>query len=580
VNTGLYPVLTLLSRLDVSKLSGGKKYTGMQPFRPLIQQCMGAKIWKLRAMAARCLPTVLEPEFLSQEIASLFAGFRLDAQNQLHGGLMGLKCLSEFYSYRMLKDVVYSTAPLRVQSNLDAILLGLEDKLEYLLCQNPNPLTRAVVVEIVQCSLLNETKGSEIVGRVYHICMEDIRQGCRAPVGSQMYLAQAASFVLATMTSGHKVQGTVEEILDLLLRSSTEEVIVCSLEWLNKTHSELTSLGAAKQAVRDLVTQSPTDGIGALALRVLSQSGQDEDTMDLVECISGLQKDNVLPVKEGWIIISGASVRQEYAQGNCNEAALSTFFKIIHDSLHSAKSDSTRLAAVRSLQRLSPILTLALEKSTDYSSLVPAYFSLLLALSDDDEKIRYTAAQVTTFVLGEYMIPTPMAASEKLAQAIGENLDPRAVESYIISLICETKVVETLKGAIESSDILFAKERDNVWRDELYEWGLYIKILSACWSRQMGLESDRRSQALEEWLLNGIAEMKELSQMEDPPFGWSQDIDAFESVIKVFKIAEVILRYGRGEFLQSHLEDLEARMASGNGNGYLAQKLREISRTG
>jgi len=107
MNTGLYPILTLLARLDVTRLSESRKYTGMQPFRQLIHRCMGAKIWKVRAMAARCLPVVLDPDTLSKDIADMFAAFKLNAQNELHGGLLGVKSLAEFYSYRTLRNVVF-----------------------------------------------------------------------------------------------------------------------------------------------------------------------------------------------------------------------------------------------------------------------------------------------------------------------------------------------------------------------------------------------------------------------------------------------------------------------------------------
>ena len=112
MNTGLYPILTLISRLDVTRMSDSRKYTGMHPFRPLIQRCMGGKIWKVRAMAARCLPVVLDPDTLSQDIATIFSEFRLDAQNELHGGLMGIKHLGEFYSYRTLRNIVFGSSPL------------------------------------------------------------------------------------------------------------------------------------------------------------------------------------------------------------------------------------------------------------------------------------------------------------------------------------------------------------------------------------------------------------------------------------------------------------------------------------
>lgn len=58
-------------------------------------------------MAARCIPVVLDPDILADEIGEMFLKFRLDKQNELHGGLMGIKRLGEFYSYRMLKSSVY-----------------------------------------------------------------------------------------------------------------------------------------------------------------------------------------------------------------------------------------------------------------------------------------------------------------------------------------------------------------------------------------------------------------------------------------------------------------------------------------
>ena len=59
-------------------------------------------------MAARCLPVVIDEQSITQEILEMFRNFRVDAQNELHGGLMGIKHLGEFYSYREKRDVVFS----------------------------------------------------------------------------------------------------------------------------------------------------------------------------------------------------------------------------------------------------------------------------------------------------------------------------------------------------------------------------------------------------------------------------------------------------------------------------------------
>lgn len=111
-NTGLYPILTLLARLDVTRLYDSKKYTGMHAFRPLIWECLHGRVWKIRAMAARCIPVVLDPEDLEREIGDMFARLSLDSQNALHGELMGAKRLAEFYSFRTLKDVVFGLYPI------------------------------------------------------------------------------------------------------------------------------------------------------------------------------------------------------------------------------------------------------------------------------------------------------------------------------------------------------------------------------------------------------------------------------------------------------------------------------------
>jgi len=65
-------------------------------------------------MAARCLPVVLDPDTLSKDIGDMFSSFKLHAQNELHGGLMGLRRLAEFYSYRTLRDIVLGIASIHL----------------------------------------------------------------------------------------------------------------------------------------------------------------------------------------------------------------------------------------------------------------------------------------------------------------------------------------------------------------------------------------------------------------------------------------------------------------------------------
>ena len=111
MNTGLYPILTLISRLDAGP--SDSEDSSMKSFQGLIWRCMGCRIWKLRAMAARCLPCVLNPDALGAEIEAIFSGLKMNSQNELHGSLMGLQRLAEYYSKRSLKGVVFGVASLK-----------------------------------------------------------------------------------------------------------------------------------------------------------------------------------------------------------------------------------------------------------------------------------------------------------------------------------------------------------------------------------------------------------------------------------------------------------------------------------
>ena len=207
--------------------------------------------------------------------------------------------------------------------------------------------------------------------------------------------------------------------------------------------------------------------------------------------------------------------------------------------------------------------------------LLPAFLTLFHFLSDDDNDIRILASEITSSVLDEYMIFTPMTASEMLAQKIADAFDPETVEKSILEIICQTNVREKIQSP---SEILFAKERENKWRDEIYQWGLYIRILSICWSRRMSLEMKSHDTVLEEWAADGLSAIKEIIEREgDTPLGWSYDVDVFETIKKVFLLVQVLLRYGRGGGkLVGILEELKSTLIKRNCHGYWIEKLGEI----
>jgi hypothetical protein len=189
--------------------------------------------------------------------------------------------------------------------------------------------------------------------------------------------------------------------------------------------------------------------------------------------------------------------------------------------------------------------------------LVSPFIILLLLHSDDDYQIRQLASEITSSILDDYMLYTPMEASEKLAQLIGETFPPKHVTNYVTKIIFETNVREALTHALNPDETLFAKERENIWRDEIYQTGLYTRILSLCWSRQMGDDTDGSDDGLVSWVMDGLDAMGHAIEAKvDEILGWTHDIVAFESVMKIFLLIEVLQRYGRASILTRPLGEL------------------------
>jgi hypothetical protein len=260
-----------------------------------------------------------------------------------------------------------------------------------------------------------------------------------------------------------------------------------------------------------------------------------------------------------------------------DEGVLAEYFETLFTCIQPQQPETIRLAALQSLQAFSPILTAAFENSSSTPSIVSAAFVLLLLLSDDDHHIRHVASEIVSAVLGDFMVSTPMAASNKFAQAIGETFNPQGIVMNLIPLICMTNVREELKTALGTSNTLFAKERQNLWRDEVYQCELYTRILSICWSRRMCTESSSDDDALLDWVEKSISEIREVIEFnDDVPLGWTRDMDAFESATKVFIIVEALQRFGYNKRDMMLTKGLENTMSRLKGYEIWKEKMEEI----
>jgi hypothetical protein len=79
------------------------------------------------------------------------------------------------------------------------------------------------------------------------------------------------------------------------------------------------------------------------------------------------------------------------------------------------------------------------------------------------------------------------------------------------------------------------------------------------------MEAEDKSESndvLVEWVIDALDAIKDAVQSkEDAVLGWSHDIDAFESVMKVFTVVAVLLRYGKAGDLLTPLGQLKEVMS-------------------
>lgn len=175
----------------------------------------------------------------------------------------------------------------------------MEERFDMVLRENPNPLTKNAYLDIVDL-IEREENAKRLSDLILPKCRKDLSRVSTA-IGWPMYLELATSIVLKTFKDseddGH--------MLELLLRNENEEVVLKTLSWM--IDSEMEYPHRTIGALRDLVFQNKWDSVCGLALQAMSRLNNEE--INLVECLHGFKRGEVMPVNEGWLRLSGSAAR-------------------------------------------------------------------------------------------------------------------------------------------------------------------------------------------------------------------------------------------------------------------------------
>jgi hypothetical protein len=149
--------------------------------------------------------------------------------------------------------------------------------------------------------LNGENTAISLRSKVVETCIQDLTHETETTIGWPSYLEKAAELVLETSAQ--------ENTIVLLLRHSSEEVVMKTLTWINALPSEDIFTKTIRDAIWELIDQTKWDGACSLALQAMSNAKDGETRVTLVRCIDGYRESYNLPIKDGWITIAGYAAR-------------------------------------------------------------------------------------------------------------------------------------------------------------------------------------------------------------------------------------------------------------------------------
>ncbi|RIB14541.1 putative death-receptor fusion protein [Gigaspora rosea] len=141
VHPGLYPILTLLSRLHPSLMESS--VLNMDPFVTLVKSCCSSPIYKAREMSARSLVPLIASQDLTITCTELFNACEISNQNELHGRLVQIQYLMRGHLSRNLTGFDLT------KEFINKMELMIMSKIPVICYQNPCDITKFLFLEIM-----------------------------------------------------------------------------------------------------------------------------------------------------------------------------------------------------------------------------------------------------------------------------------------------------------------------------------------------------------------------------------------------------------------------------------------------
>lgn len=164
---------------------------------------------------------------------------------------------------------------------------------------------------------------------------------------------------------------------------------------------------------------------------------------------------------------------------------------------------------------------------------LPAIIVLYDALNDDDDEVREAGSTAAKSILGQNLVP--LEASSRLLQWLirhfSTSADLKAIAARRVAGYRHDQPWSSpgaqLAAALRSDDSLFAVEEQNLFNDEVREANRWAAVFQNLKWDEGKSEDGAILRKLDEWLLDGLAQMQQLLEHEDGPLGWASNPSVF-----------------------------------------------------
>ncbi|KAF8466673.1 putative death-receptor fusion protein-domain-containing protein [Kalaharituber pfeilii] len=586
----VYPALSLISRLGVSP-----GYNGIEAFRPLIIECMRSKVWKVREVAAKAYVSLVSPEECIPEIKRLLhVEGNQSKQNSLHGSLCTVKCLLERRVGQILPPEERESP--KLQHVAAETCEALNDMFETLAINNRCLMTKALFLEITGIVALNfEGTFTPSLG-VFARNSIGVVEAATIPLRLTLSEFATQDTILADTFAGAKIvgnaesraqlarilaqlaimegpeSGKVEDVISLLAGPEDEITVTIStvlmeysghLNWAEEKIAHVKSI-LWRKAIDDSnwceVRVACMELLGVILEHHPRIVLHDDKVLDWEILLDLIVNARTVPLKDASLVALGKVVFQIWSTENADrQRPLKLWLEQVVSASHENMPYPSRESALQSLEGISSVLQFS--SSAPESSLLPVYFTLYNFLNDDEEEIRESAATIVTREVLKVRCPMiPLAASEALARKLGEEFQGSVILPAVAKIVGQQDIKTILADVSKNNEILFMKEKQNLWIDEIREVDLWTVVLETVLSIEKNSEQARAGiERLIEFVKNGLDDLLNYGlSMEgkentgngtDGPLGWtSSSEEVFASGWRVFNGLGILKKLRESEF--------------------------------